>query len=87
MGRKGQTATVLFCALGLGGMLTLFSQASALRDRPERVRALNVSSPESEVFRSVVPATIESGAPLDAESRDAAEDADRPKPPVRLRLR
>ena len=88
MTRKGQTAILIFCALSLGGILTLFSQADALRDQPARLRSMDVSSPEGSIFRSMVPTTMESGASLRAspDSSDT-EDPERPKPPVRLRLR
>jgi len=58
--KKGQLAATLFCVLGFGGILTLFSQSQTGAAR-DRTRAMNVSSPTSSVFRKTVPAAIESG--------------------------
>lgn len=87
MTKKGQTVLFLFCALSVGGILTLFSQADALRGGAERMRAMDVSSPESSIFRRLVPTSMESGASIQAAPEDEEAEDQRPDPPVRLRLR
>ena len=89
MNRKGQTAFTLFCILSIGGILTLFSQADALK-KGARFRSMNVSTPEHEIFRKAVPTAIESGAVLKS-SRDEKYNrnpsSSRREQPVRLKLR
>ena len=87
MTKKGQTVAFLFCALSIGGILTLFSQADALREGAQRLRSMDVSSPESNIFRSMVPTSVESGASIQASPEKKDDADDQPKPPVRLRLR
>ncbi len=87
MSRKGQTAVTLFCALSIGGIMTLFSQADAFKEQSTRFRSMNVSSPESNVFKRTVPTAIESGAVLKEQPGENGKSAKKRKTRTRLRLR
>ncbi|MCZ6793195.1 MAG: hypothetical protein O7J95_06240 [Planctomycetota bacterium] len=83
MNKKGQIAASAFSALCLGGVLTLFSQAQADRRPSHEMRALDLSSPDDEVFRRMVPAAVKGGTT--GRGRAATEEeSDRPR---RLLLR
>lgn len=88
MNKKGYLAAVLFCALSFGGVLALFQQSDSRRRAAARgMRSMNVSSPENNVFKEIVPAAIEHEAFLQSQKdTDSAQD-DRTSPGKRLSLR
>ena len=92
MNRNGWIGSILFGAVSLVGVITLFSQADldrapAARERPgTRWTSLNPAGAETEPLGDLVPATLRRGAHVEASAKGEGEEG-KIERGTRLRLR